>query len=133
VWNLAHVESAIWHSMNAFSEERLISRTLSLEILLYLSGERQISRALTGFGLKYSTTQILGILIADTEDKLKKAIIYLQQTFCIELNKKIFDDPETKFNYFVKKIRDEGLESEGLDIDAIEKFLLQKTALLALE
>ncbi|MHA1971656.1 MAG: KEOPS complex subunit Cgi121 [Candidatus Hodarchaeales archaeon] len=133
VWNLVHVESAIWHAMNAFNKKRLISRTLSLEILLYLAGERQINKALKNFGLKDTSKEILGILIANNADNLKNALVYLTQAFSIEIYKRTFQDPRTKFTYFIDRIKDEGLNSRELNINAIEKYLLQKTALLSLE
>lgn len=44
--------SAIWHAWNGFKNSYPISNLLSIEFLLYVSGQRQISKALEYFGLK---------------------------------------------------------------------------------
>lgn len=49
--NEKHLFSAVFHSWNAFETEGMISKNLSVEFLLYLSGQRQISKALELFGL----------------------------------------------------------------------------------
>ena len=46
-----HISSAVWHAWNGFKNNLTISGSLSIEFLLYLSGQRQISKALQFFGL----------------------------------------------------------------------------------
>jgi len=48
----AHLLSAVWHAWNGFKNGLTISDSLSIEFLLYLSGQRQISKAIQIFGLK---------------------------------------------------------------------------------
>lgn len=51
VLNQNHLFSAVYHSWNAFKTENMISKSLSVEFLLYLSGQRQITKAFEMFGL----------------------------------------------------------------------------------
>jgi len=52
VYNSRHLESAIVHAERAFARETNTAKTLASEIFLYLTGERQVSRALEIAGLK---------------------------------------------------------------------------------
>ncbi|MHA2364876.1 MAG: KEOPS complex subunit Cgi121 [Candidatus Hodarchaeales archaeon] len=49
--NIYHLKSAIWHSWKAFQNQLNIAERLSVEFLLYLSGQRQINKALNLFGI----------------------------------------------------------------------------------
>jgi len=46
VFGLAHIRSALYHARKAISEGRNSSEMLSMETLLYASGERQLSSAI---------------------------------------------------------------------------------------
>jgi len=46
VFGLAHIRSALYHARKAMSEGRNSSEMLSMETLLYASGERQLSSAI---------------------------------------------------------------------------------------
>ena len=52
VFNQNHLLSAVWHAWNGFKNNYTISNSLSIEFLLYLSGQRQIAKAIEFFGLK---------------------------------------------------------------------------------
>ncbi|RLF48792.1 MAG: hypothetical protein DRN20_03810 [Thermoplasmata archaeon] len=47
-----HAKSAVYHALRSFANGTNISSSLSIEILLYASGKRQISDALAVAGLK---------------------------------------------------------------------------------
>lgn len=51
IMGIEHAESAIMHARRAFSLGHNSARTLGMETILYLAGERQISRALQEFGV----------------------------------------------------------------------------------
>ncbi|MCD6411775.1 MAG: hypothetical protein J7L20_05060 [Thermoplasmata archaeon] len=53
-----HVISAALHAVRAFREKRNKANTLSIEILLYASGERQIGEAIEKMGIKEGETRI---------------------------------------------------------------------------
>jgi KEOPS complex subunit Cgi121 len=61
-----HAESAVMHARRAFSRGDNYARSLGMESLLYLAGERQISRALSEFGVSPEDTE-LAILAFDNE------------------------------------------------------------------
>src|SRR5687767_12147223 len=59
VYNARHVESAIAHAERAFQSGRNVAKNLSGEIFLYLTGERQVQRALDVAGLKTGVTSVV--------------------------------------------------------------------------
>lgn len=52
VYNERHLNSAIAHAERAFQQGRNAAKTLGAEILLYASGERQVSRAIERVGIR---------------------------------------------------------------------------------
>jgi len=132
IWSLAHIESAVWHSINALQNNHLISNTLAIELLLYLAGERQISKAIEEYGLKEDTKKVLGIIIGINQDKILVAFNELLSFYNLELIKKILNPTPEKYEYFTKKFIQEGFIKNNLSYQGIETVILQKIALLAL-
>ena len=132
IWSLTHIESAVWHSLNAFQNNHLISKTFSIELLLYLAGERQISKAIEEYGLKENTRCVLGVIIGTNQDKILNAFNELLFLYDLELHKNILNPTEEKYEYFSKKLIQEGFPRNKLSYQGIESMLLQKIALLAL-
>ena len=52
IWGYKHIFSALWHAEKAKKANKMISKTFSMEILLYLAGCRQIKKALNLLGVK---------------------------------------------------------------------------------
>ncbi|MCG7845347.1 MAG: hypothetical protein MIO90_07955, partial [Methanomassiliicoccales archaeon] len=50
-----HLESAVIHARRAFEQGTAASNTLGMEVMLYASGERQISKAKKKMGLHQET------------------------------------------------------------------------------
>lgn len=63
VYSVRHLESAILHAERAFSQGRNAAKGLGAEVLLYLSGERQVSRALERAGLKPGLERVVVLAI----------------------------------------------------------------------
>jgi len=67
VFGKAHILSAYEHAKRAFDEGRNSSKSLATEVLLYASGERQISAAIKKMGIKGGSSQICILLIGDVD------------------------------------------------------------------
>lgn len=52
VYGEDHIKSAVNHAIRAFQEKRNTSNSLSLEILLYASGKKQLKEAIEFMGIK---------------------------------------------------------------------------------
>jgi len=64
-YGLNHVNMALYHTLQAFKNKTNFAEDFSLEYLIRLSGEKQISRALM-FGIKNETKR-LGILVDEAK------------------------------------------------------------------
>jgi KEOPS complex subunit Cgi121 len=53
-----HIESALEHASRAFERGRNAATTKMLEVMLYASGERQLSSAIEKMGVKAATTRV---------------------------------------------------------------------------
>ncbi|MFX1296516.1 MAG: KEOPS complex subunit Cgi121 [Promethearchaeota archaeon] len=68
-----HIFFSALYAMLAFNQKRNISNQLALEILLYISGQRQIKIALKEFGIKTGNNII--IILGNSEELVKEALI----------------------------------------------------------
>jgi len=65
VFGKDHVESAVAHALRSQRTGTMATRSLSMEILLYLSGKRQVSEALSTAGVREDTTSIAVVLLGN--------------------------------------------------------------------
>ena len=69
----AHIESAVAHAKRSFAEGKQIARSLSMEILVYVSGQRQCSLA-SKFGLHDGENKVY-VLILDGDEEKAAALV----------------------------------------------------------
>jgi KEOPS complex subunit Cgi121 len=67
VCGIDHLRSAVAHATRAFERGKNVSSTLSIETLLYASGERQISKAMEKMGIAEGA-ECAVIVFFDVED-----------------------------------------------------------------
>ncbi|UCD91605.1 MAG: hypothetical protein JSV43_04940 [Methanobacteriota archaeon] len=65
VFGKSHILSAYEHAKRAFDERRNSSKSLVNEVLLYSSGERQISSAIGKMGIKEGSTEFCVLLAGE--------------------------------------------------------------------
>ncbi|OLS23015.1 MAG: hypothetical protein HeimC3_27120 [Candidatus Heimdallarchaeota archaeon LC_3] len=75
VISYAQIQSAVWHATQGYNTQKMISNNLSIEILLFLSGQRQISKAFKILGLPKKANKFGLILIIENIENIKKNII----------------------------------------------------------
>jgi KEOPS complex subunit Cgi121 len=68
-----HIESAVMHAKRSFAEGKNIARTLSMEILVYASGQRQCSLA-PRFGLQEGQNQVYVLILDGIVEKAEQEI-----------------------------------------------------------
>jgi KEOPS complex subunit Cgi121 len=59
VFGLNHIRSALYHAKRAIAERRNSSESLSMETLLYASGERQLSSAIKKMSVDRTTEEVV--------------------------------------------------------------------------
>ena len=73
-----HLQAAIQHAQRAFLRGNAISDTLAMEILIYSSGEVQISNALAKMGVKDGSEQIAFVM--DQNIRVEDLLDFLKLT-----------------------------------------------------
>ncbi len=65
VFGMVHLLSAANHAVRAFERAKNTASSLATELLVYASGERQISKAIELMGVKEATTGFAFVLVGD--------------------------------------------------------------------
>jgi len=115
-----HIESAVMHAKRSFADGKNISRSLSMEILLYASGQRQCSLA-PRFGLKEGENQVYVLILDGETEKAKEEILGI-----VSETEEISAEKETLKKEF--DITDEELEVVGED--RIGELVLERIAMI---
>jgi len=63
---MKHIEAAVWHAYNQFKNDKMIANTIDVELLLYLSGNHQIRKALKKVGLSKRPRTAIAIILSDS-------------------------------------------------------------------
>ena len=69
----SHIESAVAHAKRSFAEGKAIARSLSMEILVYVSGQRQCSLA-SKFGLHEGENSVYVLVLDGDEEKAAELV-----------------------------------------------------------
>jgi len=70
VYGKDHLFSAVEHTIRSFTQRMNSLNSLSLEMLLYASGERQIQKAIENIGIKKRNQKIAFIFIKENNRKI---------------------------------------------------------------
>jgi len=131
--SIEQIESAIHHSLKAFENNSNTAKSIQLEMLLFLSAQKQLNKALElmqlngkdevaliGFGK--NKKQVLNEI-----KSLEKSINFTQKNGLIEKNlKKNFNQLKKLFNISDTEIK---ILSEKNKFDGLQKIVLEKIAL----
>ena len=115
-----HIESAVMHAKRSFSDGKNIARTLSMEILVYASGQRQCSLA-PRFGLQKGRNLVYVLILDGETERAKEEIRQL-----VEESDEVTADRETLKKEF--DISDEEIGVVGED--RIGELVLERVAML---
>jgi KEOPS complex subunit Cgi121 len=133
IWGYKHLYSSAWHAMKAKKNERMISKSLSIEILLYVAGQRQIKKAINLLGVKDTTEAVTGVLLGETPHPLISINSQLIKDLNLKSDLSLLEDFSSKKQHFLKRLINDGFAANEFTFLDIEKAVLQKIALLALE
>jgi tRNA threonylcarbamoyladenosine modification (KEOPS) complex Cgi121 subunit len=129
------------NAIKAFRYGKNISNNLSVECLLYVSGQRQISVAVENFGVKQSTRNMGIVLIGDTQDLILEVYKKILQITKATENDAVLSINEYKFRrissfFQITEIElDTICRSDDWDsyIDALTRYCIERSSLLTLQ
>ena len=89
-----HVLSAVQNAVNAHRGNYAKSRTLDVEIAVYASGQRQISRAFELVGVSDDTSRSLVIIVGTNKSQLEIRMTEIMEKLGTEVENPFFPDIE---------------------------------------
>jgi KEOPS complex subunit Cgi121 len=130
-----HLYFATLNALKAFDSKRNISKDLAVEVLLYASGQHQISKAIQLLGIKPDSREVAVLAITETYEKATEAMDKVSNLLKGERCNEIFKLTEKKipkiksaFNIKKEEIGAAKRKSEG---QAVLSLLIERAALLA--
>ncbi len=120
----AHLHSAVLHGLRASDQGTLSTHSLSMEILLYASGERQVKTALKKMGIVKGENKIALVCI----DLGKRS-----KTFLRDCLKQLFDEFQIIQDSSVLNFSDDKLHSFGITDEELKTVKKQNRSNIILE
>jgi len=132
-----HLLQASSLAYKAFREGRMVSRSLSIELLLYIAGERQIREAIDKLGAREE--RVIAVSLALDESKAREAMFKTIEVLGAKEDDKLIDASLEKIEEVkeVFKISQEEVEAldrgKGGEVEAVVKCVLSRVAELDLK
>jgi len=130
-----HVEFAVLNALKAFKDGRNISRSLPVEVLIYVSAQRQIGKAFQMVGLTSKTKNMVVVILSNIEQSSKILDEILSLTGG-KINNKVLEINREKVKIIKKVFGISNLEIKtqmfaGLGLEEIvKKLVIERVALL---
>ena len=129
-----HALFATLNALNAFKQGNNLSSHIEVEVLLYLSAQRQISKAIELIGVNTQTRHIVVILLSSNREEAQRLELILQQSLFGQRDDSIINLDENKrtplmqaFN--ITPVQIQATTKQGLE--ALEALIIEKSAMLA--
>ena len=121
-----HIDSAIIHALRAYNEKRMRTQSLGMEVLLYASGERQLTRAIPKMGVKKGACSIVVSIISDKHSthELSHLLTSFQKQFK-------FKEDATVLSISIEKLKRWRIQDSLIKLlspDEYEDVILEKVA-----
>ena len=128
---------ATFNALKSFRSKQPISKKLNMEILLYISANRQIAEAIRLVGINAGTRNIAVVLVGQSEEALLGASDTLNQIFKQPNNDALVDlwstqrteNVRTLFRIIPKELKATRRENES-EIEAMERLAIERSAIL---
>lgn len=134
--SLRHVLASVMRAIRAFNDGRNVCDKLEIEILLYISGRRQIRDALRIAGLPEHTKDFILICIGESSTDVSNAISRFLDEIGGEVNYCLLELNEDKISFLkdafnLSEVELNTVLRHGLSIrDVIERLVIERSALL---
>ncbi|MHA1311694.1 MAG: KEOPS complex subunit Cgi121 [Candidatus Helarchaeota archaeon] len=136
-----HIFFAAINALNSFKNGNNLANNLSLEILLYIAGTRQIKVALKKVGINNLIREIAIVIFSNDEqmiynvfEEIKRLLSGVEDIKLLEINEKKFINLINLFNINYSEISNLiHEESEEAKFQVIPKIIIDRGSMIALE
>jgi tRNA threonylcarbamoyladenosine modification (KEOPS) complex Cgi121 subunit len=130
-----HLYFAVLNALLAFRNERNISNTVAMEIMLYASAQRQIRKALQLIGVKTFSTNVAAAIIGTNPDSVKASLSGVSKLVGAEPDETVLELTRGKTRNICKAF---GISGEELEVvtkkdtaQALIDLVIERSALLS--
>jgi len=134
-----HILLATFNAVKSYESKRRISRSLAMEILLFVAGTRQISEAVKRVGVSLQTLRTAALSLSPINDDQSKAVEYLTGIFKEKSDDSLLDKWTSQRKSTVLKtfgIGDKELKAARRSHErterALERLAIERSAMLAI-
>jgi KEOPS complex subunit Cgi121 len=131
-----HLYFAVLNALLAFGNERNISKSVAMEVMLYASAQRQIRKAIQLIGVKRNSTKVAVVIIGENPDSVKAALSSVSKRVgaepdetVLELTKEKTQRVRKAFEISAKEL--EAVREEENTKQALVDLVIERTALLS--
>jgi KEOPS complex subunit Cgi121 len=131
-----HLYFAVLNALTAFKNKENISKSVTMETLLYASAQRQIRKAMELLGIKSETSEIALLIIGQNPETLKSALPIISASATAQHDDTVLELSEEKKRIIQKAFGISDLElktvmkTDGLE-EALTNLVIERMALLA--
>ena len=133
----AHIEFAVLNALKAFKTGKNISKSLPVEVMLYVSSQRQIGKALKMVGISPETKNLVLVVFGVSSDVASKVLDEVHRLVGGKINSEVVEVNREKIETIKKTFEISDLEIETQMFgnitleEAIKKLVIERIALLA--
>jgi len=131
-----HLYFAVLNALTAFKNKENISKSVTMETLLYASAQRQIRKAMELLGIKSETSEIALLIIGENSETVKSALPIISASVNVQHDDTVLELSEEKKRIIQKTFGISDLElktvmkTDGLE-EALTSLVIERMALLA--
>ena len=123
-----HLRSATDHALRARDENRMSTQSIQMEILLYASGERQLTHAIPKMGVKKGRSTVGVVILIDNKQKgiLDDIISLFIKDFSVKKDDSVLESS-------IEKVKRWGCSDEELNTvsrESLEDVILERIAMV---
>jgi KEOPS complex subunit Cgi121 len=130
-----HLYFAVLNALAAFKNERNISKSLAMEVMIYASAQRQIRKALQLIGVKSASVNVAVVIVGVNPDSVRAAVSVVSKRVGVEPDETVLELTREKTRSIRKAFGINAEEFEAVDekdaAQALVNLVIERTALLS--
>jgi KEOPS complex subunit Cgi121 len=131
-----HLYFAVLNALLAFKNGRNISKTVAMEVMLYASAQRQISKAIQLIGVKRDSTNVAVAIIGENTENLKASLSAVSKRIGVKPDETVLELTNAKVQSIRKAFEVSTQELEAVTEkknvkQALVNLVIERTALLS--